>query len=147
MKKTFQLNIEGKNRDRVLDAVKHEIRKYIKRERGRDVPAGADYWDFDCKFGVAAGTAQVTHLGNLTGLIDEVAKAGGDQFYVEILAKPGHRKAKPEGGLHEAVIADSIRNPGAWIPGQARDDICGQARMTILPPRRAVCPSCWGACP
>ena len=36
MKKTFQLNIEGKNRDRVLDAVKHEIRKYIKRERGRE---------------------------------------------------------------------------------------------------------------
>jgi len=97
MKKTFQLNIEGKNRDRVLEAVKHEIRKYIKRERGRDVPVGADYWDFDCKFGVAADTAQVTHLGNLTGLIDEVAKAGGDQFYVEILAKPGHRKARPDG--------------------------------------------------
>src|SRR5687767_2334770 len=72
MKKTFQLNIEGKNRDRVLEAVKHEIRKYIKRERGRDVPAGADYWDFDCKFGAAADTAQATHLGNLTGLIDEV---------------------------------------------------------------------------
>jgi hypothetical protein len=31
MKKTFKLNIEGKNRDRVLDAVKHEIRKYVKR--------------------------------------------------------------------------------------------------------------------
>ena len=38
----------------------------------------------------------MTHLGNLTGLIDEVAKAGGDQFYVEILAKPGHRKARPD---------------------------------------------------
>lgn len=94
MKKTFQLNIEGKNRDRVLDAVKHEIRKYIKRERGRDVPAGADYWDFDCKFGASQETAQVTHLGNLIGQIDEIAKAGGDKFYVEILAKPGHRKAK-----------------------------------------------------
>ena len=95
MKKTFQLNIEGKNRDRVLDAVKHESRKYIKRERGRDVPAGADYWDFDCKFGVSQETAQVTHLGNLIAQIDEVAKAGGDKFYVEILAKAGYRKAKP----------------------------------------------------
>lgn len=41
--KTFQLHVEGKNRDRVLDAVKHEIRKYIKRERRRDVPEGAHF--------------------------------------------------------------------------------------------------------
>jgi len=95
MKKTFQLNVEGKNRDRVLEAVKHEIRKYIKRERRRDVPAGADFWDFDCKFGLAPETAEVTHLGNLTGLIDAAAKDGADKFYVEILAKPGHRKARP----------------------------------------------------
>ena len=36
MRKTFQLQVEGKNPDRVLDAVKHEIRKYIKRERRRE---------------------------------------------------------------------------------------------------------------
>ena len=42
MRKTFQLHVEGKNLDRVLDAVKHEIRKYIKRERRRDLPEGAD---------------------------------------------------------------------------------------------------------
>lgn len=95
MKKTFQLNIEGKNRDRVLDAVKHEIRKYIKRERRRDVPAGADYWDFDCKFGLTPEAAEVVHLASLTGLIDGVAREGGNQFYIEILAKPGHRKARP----------------------------------------------------
>ncbi|MDB5872045.1 MAG: hypothetical protein JWQ07_1487 [Ramlibacter sp.] len=97
MKKTFPLNVEGKNRDRVLDAVKHEIRKYIKRERRRDVPAGADYWDFDCKFGLAPETAEPVHLNSLTGLIDGVAKEGGEKFYVEILAKPGHRKARPAG--------------------------------------------------
>ena len=96
MKKTFQLNIEGKNRDRVLDAVKHEVRKYIKRERRRDLPEGADYWDFDCKFGLAAETTEVVHLSALTGLIDGVAKEGGAQFYVEILAKPGHRLARPK---------------------------------------------------
>jgi hypothetical protein len=31
MKKTFKLHVEGKNNDRVLDAIKHEIRKYVKR--------------------------------------------------------------------------------------------------------------------
>ena len=97
MKKTFRLTIEGKNRDRVLDAVKHEIRKYIKRERRRTLPDGVDYWDFDCKFGLTAELAQSTHLATLTALIDTVAQAAGDQFYVEVLAKPGHRCAKPAG--------------------------------------------------
>lgn len=94
MKKTFQLHIEGKNSDRVLDAIKHEIRKYIKRERGRPVPAGADFWDFDCKFGRSAEAAEVAHLSALIGLVDGVAREGGTQFYVEILAKGGHRRAR-----------------------------------------------------
>ena len=95
MKKTFQLNIEGKNRDRVLDAVKHEIRKTIRRDRRRVLPEGVDYWDFDCKFGATQEVAQVVHLASLTALIDTVAKEAGGQFYVEILVKPGHRKPRP----------------------------------------------------
>ncbi|RZL90883.1 MAG: hypothetical protein EOP82_14340, partial [Variovorax sp.] len=61
MRKTFQLRPEGKNPDRVLEAVKHEIRKYIKRERRRELPEGVDFWDFDCKFGTAEDTAAVVH--------------------------------------------------------------------------------------
>ena len=95
MKKTFPLRIEGKHPDRVLDAVKHEIRKYVKRERRRDVPAGADYWDFDCKFGLAPESAEAIHLNGIVPAIDAAAKEGAESFYVEILAKPGHRKAKP----------------------------------------------------
>ena len=95
MKKTFALEIEGKNRDRVLEAVKHEIRKYIKRERRRGVPAGADYLDFDCRFGAAPESAQPLHLGNLIGALDAAAKEGAGEVYVEILAKPGHRQARP----------------------------------------------------
>jgi hypothetical protein len=98
MKKTFQLTVEGKNRDRVLDAVKHEIRKYVKRERRRELPAGVDYLDFDCRFGLTPETAVTVHLANLTASIDAAAKEGADQFYVEILAKPGHRKARPAEG-------------------------------------------------
>ena len=47
MRKIFELRPEGKHPDRVLEAVKHEIRKYIKRERRRDLPEGAHFWDFD----------------------------------------------------------------------------------------------------
>ncbi|MET4575449.1 DUF6172 family protein [Ottowia thiooxydans] len=97
MRKNFPLAIEGKNRDRILDAVKHDVRKYVKRERRRVLPEGADYWDFDCRFGVNKEAAQEVHLSALIGHIDTVAREGGDQVYVEILAKPGHRKARPPG--------------------------------------------------
>ncbi|MBP6008761.1 MAG: hypothetical protein KA740_13810 [Rhodoferax sp.] len=94
MKKTFQLQIEGKNRDRVLEATKHEIRQYIKRERRKPLPEGVDFWDFDCKFGATADIAEVVHPAKLTELIDALVAEGGEAFYVELLAKPGHRQAK-----------------------------------------------------
>jgi hypothetical protein len=94
MKKTFQLQAEGKNPDRLLDAINHEIRKYVKRERRRELPGGADYWDFDCRFGASEAAAQQAHLSTLIGLIDGVAKDGGSQFYIEILARPATRKAR-----------------------------------------------------
>ena len=96
MKKTFKLNIEGKNRDRVLEATKHEIRKYVKRQRRVPLPEGVDFWDFDCKFGVTEADAAVVHFATITSLIDAVAKDGGDGFYLELLAKQGHRTAKPK---------------------------------------------------
>jgi hypothetical protein len=94
MKKTFKLQIEGKNPDRVLEAVKHDIRKYVKRERRRELPEGVDFWDFDCKFGRSEAEAVVVHFATLTGLIDAVAKEGGDQFYVEIVASHGRRQPR-----------------------------------------------------
>lgn len=97
MKKTFKLNIEGKNRDRVLEATKHEIRKYVKRQRRVPLPEGVDFWDFDCKFGTSEDNAAVVHFATITSLIDIVAKDGGDAFYLEILAKNGYRTANPAG--------------------------------------------------
>lgn len=95
MRKTFQLNIEGKNRDRVLEAVKHEIRKYVKRQRRVPLPEGVDFWDFDCKFGPSAELAEVIHFATITEQIDAVAQAGADAFYLELLAKNGVRTVKP----------------------------------------------------
>jgi hypothetical protein len=95
VKKTFKLNVEGKNRDRVLDATKHEIRKYVKRQRRVPLPAGVDFWDFDCKFGINAESAVVVHFATITSLIDAVAKDNGDAFYLELLAKEGRRTRKP----------------------------------------------------
>ena len=95
MRKTFQLRPEGKNPDRVLDATKHEIRKYLKRERGRTLPEGVDYWDFNCKFGATEAEAQPARVGELISLIDALVKEEGTQFYMEILSCHGTRQAPP----------------------------------------------------
>ncbi|HSC68926.1 MAG TPA: DUF6172 family protein [Cellvibrio sp.] len=97
MKKTFKLHVEGKHPDRLLEAIKHEVRKYVKRERRKTLPKGVDYWAFDCKFGATAETAEVVRLSELTKKMDEVATAGGDSFYIEILAAHGIRKPREAG--------------------------------------------------
>ena len=95
MRKTYQLNLEGKNRDRLLDAAKHDIRKYAKRERAKVLPTGVDFWDFDCKVGSTVETAAPVHFGALTAAVDALAKAGADSFYVEVVTKHGLRMARP----------------------------------------------------
>lgn len=111
MRKTFQLTQEGRHRDRVLEAVKHEIRKYLKRERRRDLPEGVDFLDFDCRCGATKDTAQMTHLSALMACLDALAKAGATEAYVEVLAKPGVRQARPPGTSakddHPAQSADA----------------------------------------
>lgn len=98
MKKTFQLQVEGKHPERLLEAIKHEIRKYIARERRRTLPAGVDYWDFDCRFGASEAEAEVVHLATITERINGVVQSAGTQFYVEILAKHGVRKPRAPSG-------------------------------------------------
>ncbi|PUE52518.1 DUF6172 family protein [Limnohabitans sp. 2KL-51] len=96
MKKNFPLQAEGKHPDRVLEAVKHEIRKYFKRERNRDVPKGVDFWDFDCKVGLSADTAEVVRVSGVIEAVDTAAKAGAALVYVEILSKHGVRVIKAQ---------------------------------------------------
>ena len=106
MKKTFQLAIEGKNRDRVLDAAKHDIRKYVKRERQKPLPEGADLWDFDWRLGGIKETAADLPYAEVMAQIDALAKDGAASFYIEVVAKPGQRKAKASSAAADKVATD-----------------------------------------
>ena len=109
MKKTYPLRPEGKHPDRVLDAVKHDIRKYFKLERSRPVPEGADFWDFDCQVGAAAYSAEVVRVGAVIEAVDAVAHSGADAVYVEIVSKHGVRvpaPPKPEAAENAAPEGD-----------------------------------------
>ena len=40
MKKAFQIDVSNKTRERQIDSIKNEIRKYIKREKSKKLPEG-----------------------------------------------------------------------------------------------------------
>jgi len=94
MKKTFELTHPKIKQARRVDAVKHELKKYVKRERNKTRPAGVDYWDFDCKFGNTEAEAEVVHLSQINKLIDKTQEENLTSFYVEILVKPGYRQSQ-----------------------------------------------------
>ena len=96
MKKNFPLQIEGKNPERILEAVKHEIRKYFKRERNRALPKDVDVWDFDCKVGLTVESAEVVKVSAVVESLGTLAEEGAASVYVEILSKHGVRIIRPE---------------------------------------------------
>jgi hypothetical protein len=91
MKKVFELTHEKIKLERRVDAVKHEVKKYLKRERNKKLPAGADFWDFDCQFGNTKEEAEVVQLSDINKRIDQTQVEGLTSFYLEIVAKEGIR--------------------------------------------------------
>ena len=97
MKKIFKLTDEKKHEDRVLEAVKNDIRKYVKREKKKKlVDAKMTYWDFDCKVGASADSAKVVEFDALIKELDAVKATGATECYVEILAKVVVKPVKEE---------------------------------------------------
>ncbi|NQY37453.1 MAG: hypothetical protein HRT37_21330 [Alteromonadaceae bacterium] len=92
MKKTFELVHPKIKLARRVDAVKHEVKKYVKRERNKTLPDDVDFWDFDCKFGNTEQEAEIVHLSELNKLIDQTQTQGLTSFYIEIIVKKGLRQ-------------------------------------------------------
>ena len=92
MKKIFKLQQENKNPDRLLEAVKNEIRKYLKRERNKKLPEDAIYWDFDCRFGRSSEEAEALSASEIIAALDRANEATWNECYVEIIAKASMKK-------------------------------------------------------
>lgn len=88
MKKTFQLTDPKKAPARQVEAVKNEINKYIAREKRKELPAGADYWDFDCRMGATPENTSVIFVNEIKPKIDKYVADGKESFYLELLVKP-----------------------------------------------------------
>ena len=103
MKKIFKLTDPKKHEDRVLEAIKHDIRKYVKREKKKDLPdKKLMYWDFDCKVGATADDAKVVSYEELIKALDAVKATGVTEVYVEVLAKAVEKPLKTEEPAEEA---------------------------------------------
>ena len=95
MKKTFNLTHPKIKVPRLVDAIKHQVKKYIKKERQKALPKNVDFWDFDCRFGVDETTSEVIHMSDINKYISQAESKQLESFYLEVLPKPGHRTKKP----------------------------------------------------
>jgi hypothetical protein len=95
MKKTFKLSDEKLKTPRLVEAIKHEVNKYIKRERRRGLPEGFDFLDFVCRFGKDEASSEVIHVTDINKSISWAESEQLESFYLEILATPCHRDTTP----------------------------------------------------
>ena len=96
MKRTFPLQAEGKHPDRLLEATKNEIRKYIRREKKRELPEGFDYWGFNCSFGKTEDDAKTIHVADITENINTAKSENWEQFFITILREARKRTPRPK---------------------------------------------------
>jgi hypothetical protein len=94
MKKTFPLHLAGKADERVLEAIRRDLRRYVNRERRKTLPEGFATWEFDCRVGAAPESAGSITVPGLNAAVDAVARSGAPAVYVEILARAAQRTAQ-----------------------------------------------------
>ena len=94
MKKIFSLTHPKIKVARLIDGIKHDLKRYIKRERGKKRPEGVDFWNFSCKMGLTAERASEIHISDLGKGLDRAEEQGYESVYVEITAIPGCRTKK-----------------------------------------------------
>ena len=92
MKKTFSLTHPKHKPARWVEAIKHEIKKYLNRERRKALPQGMDYWTFDCRFGASEEVAVEVFTSEIKDHIDAAVAQELPGFYVEILDRACNHK-------------------------------------------------------
>jgi len=95
VKKVFNFQHDKKKPERLVEACKHDIKKYMKRERAKTLPEKATFWDFECKFGATAEDAQSVTALELNKALDGALENSLTECYIEVVAKASF-KAKSE---------------------------------------------------
>lgn len=108
MRKNFPLTSPKHAPARVVESIKNDVRKYLKRERRKTLPEGIAHWDFDCRVGRDEAGAATAHHAELAKAIDTASAENWPAIYVEILAKPGRQSSvKPTPKSSETAAPDA----------------------------------------
>ena len=94
MKKVFSLVSERHKPARLVEQIKSEVKKYLKRERNKSLPEDHDYWGFNCRSGQASDSAKVCHEKEIGKSLDHALAEGWETVYLEILVEPRKRGSK-----------------------------------------------------
>ena len=92
---------------RLVEAIKYEVKKYIRRERRKTLLLDVDFWDFDCRFGADEASSDVIHQSAINKSISLAESKQLESFYLEILVKPGYRSKKPK-EEQQVNVGDSV---------------------------------------
>lgn len=98
MKKTFKLEHPKVKVPRIVDSIRHDIKKYLTKERKSPLPPGAKYWGFECKVGQSEESAESVPLQSLSSSIDALVENDIKTVYVEITPKPVEADDSQSGG-------------------------------------------------
>lgn len=96
MKRTITLTHPRLQPARLVDSIKHDIRKYLRKERNKTLPPDADYWTFDCRFGPSEETAEAIYTSEINQHIDAAVAQELPEFYIEILARAANHEPNAE---------------------------------------------------
>ena len=108
MKKVFALEQENKHPDRIVEAIKHELRKYVKRERNKKLPEGSDFWQLDCKIGKSSDEAEIVLFAELIKSLDKAREEDWKECYIEIISTATQKKLQDEENSDDSVDENMI---------------------------------------
>lgn len=96
MKKIFALTHAKLKPARLVDSIKHDIKKYINRERNKPLPEGMDYWTFDCRFGASEDVAEEVFPSDINKRIDAAVEQELAEIYIEVLSRSENHKPRAD---------------------------------------------------
>jgi hypothetical protein len=94
LKKTFKLQESGKHPDRTMETIKHQLRKYLKREKKKKIQSTNSFWDFECRFGESEDNSKEVTFNDIIKLLDVARAEEWKECYVEILAVAKEKSLK-----------------------------------------------------
>ncbi len=105
MKKIFLLTDPKKDPKRVLESIKHTIRKYIKREKRKELSEDSNFWKINCKFGATEESAIEIRFEDIMKNINSSSEQNLDSFYIELTSEAKTMKFKKK--VKSKIIEDT----------------------------------------